>query len=74
MRTPEHVWLVVEENRITKGEMPSGDPSIYSVPVGLVIGEALELMGRDGWEPLGDEEVKDSDNYRIHLVRDNPPE
>jgi len=74
MRIPEHLWLVVEKHRVIKGEMPSGDPSVYSVPVGLVAGEALELMARDGWEPLGDEAAKDSDSYRIHLVRDNPPE
>jgi hypothetical protein len=74
MRTPEHVWLVVEHDRVVKGEMPSGDPSVYSVPVGLTAGEALEQMARDGWQPLGDEAAKKPDSYRIHLVRDNPPE
>lgn len=74
MRTPEHVWLVVEGDKVVRGEMPSGDPSVFSVPVAHFAKDALEQMEGEGWQAVADEQVEASGNYRIHLVRDNPPE
>jgi hypothetical protein len=74
MRTPEYVWLFVEGDKVVAGQMPNGEPSVYAVPVGQPVKDALEQMARDEWQPLGDKETDASGNYRIRLVRENPPE
>ena len=74
MRTPEYVWLVVENDKVVRGEMPSGDPSIYSVPTGIAANEAVEKMASDNWQVLLNENSDKAGDYRIQLVRDNPPE
>ena len=74
MRTPEHVWLVVENDKVVRGEMPSGDPSIYSVPIGIAANEAVEQMTSDDWQVVLNENSAKAGNYRIQLVRDNPSE
>lgn len=74
MRTPEHVWLVVENDKVVRGEMPSGDPSIYSVPTGTAANEAVAAMANDNWQVLLNENSARAGDYRIQLVRDNPPE
>jgi hypothetical protein len=74
MRTPEHVWLVVEQDKVVRGEMPNGDPSIYSVPTGIAANEAVARMTGDNWQVLLQENSANAGNYRIQLVRDNPSE
>ena len=74
MRTPEHVWLVVEKGKVVRGEMPSGDPSVYSVPTGIAANEAVEQMTSDNWQVSLHENSDSAGNYRIQLVRDRPPE
>ena len=74
MRTPEHVWLVVEQDKVVRGEMPSGDSSIYSVPTGIAANEAVAQMTSDNWQVLLHENSANAGNYRIQLVRDNPSE
>jgi hypothetical protein len=74
MRTPEHVWLVVEKDKVVRGEMPSGDPSVYSVPTGISANEAVAQMASDDWQVLLNENSTRAGNYRIQLVRDNPSE
>jgi hypothetical protein len=74
MRTPEHVWLVVETDKVVRAEMPSGDPSIYSVPIGLGANEAVAQMASDNWQVVLNENSATAGTYRIQLVRDNPPE
>lgn len=54
--------------------MPSGDPSIYSVPTGISASEALAQMASDNWQLLLNENSANAGDYRIQLVRDNPPE
>ena len=54
--------------------MPSGDPSIYSVPTGMDANEAVEQMANDNWQVLVRDNSATPGNYRIQLVRDNPPE
>lgn len=74
MRTPEHVWLVVEKEKVVRGEMPSGDPSVYSVPTGLAAKDAVAQMANDNWQVVLNEYSARAGDYRIQLVRDNPPE
>jgi hypothetical protein len=74
MRTPEHIWLVVEKDKVVRGEMPSGDPSVYSVPTGISANEAVAQMASDDWQVLLNESSAKAGNYRIQLVRDNPSE
>ena len=74
MRIPQHVWLVVEKDKVVRGEMPSGAPSVYSVPTGIAANEAVAQMTRDNWQVLLNESSARPGNFRIQLVRDNPPE
>jgi len=54
--------------------MPSGDPSVYSVPTGITANEAVEQMTSDNWQVSLHENSDSAGNYRIQLVRDRPPE
>jgi len=74
MRTPEHVWLVVENDIVVRGEMPSGDPSVFAVPTGIPANEAVAKMTSDNWQLLLSENSANAGDYRIQLVRENPPQ
>jgi hypothetical protein len=74
MRTPEYVWLIVENEKVVGAEMPNGEPSVYAVPVGQPLKEAMRQMARDEWQALAGEQTGASGRYRIQLVRENPPQ
>jgi hypothetical protein len=44
------------------------------VPTGIAANEAVAQMANDNWQVLFNENSVTAGNYRIELVRDNPPE
>jgi hypothetical protein len=63
----------VENDKVVRGEMPSGDPSV-SVPTGISANETVAQMASDNWQVLLNENSAEAGTYRIQLVRDNPSE